>query len=337
MITMFRGRGVWGGLTAVAAGALAAGTLCACSAPDPIDAYLADVRHSAAIPAQSTDGQILLMGAFVCGFSADGNTFAPAVQQAAASEPFVATTRKYCGTVFAQPLTPEQRTRYGLDQVATTLGATPSVAAPVTADKVSIGERFNVIGADHTALGSAAITAIEVDPSCKGAARYTTTPPKPTNGHFIAVQLDVATTAQYDPTAFSYPTGYDFTVTGPDGYTSGQVYSGDLCIADREGFTTPMVASSKYRGWVLLDSPTATGTLTFRPHFAPTTYAGVTIDLPASGAVSASAEPSVTESADDYAQMRADIAAHGGQASNSAESQYLYACQQKTLPPADCP
>jgi hypothetical protein len=224
---------------------------------------------------------------------------------------------------------------------------TPTVTAEPTAPPtdtgpgtgtVSLGERFNIIGRDHEALGSAAFTAIEVDPDCSAAMKKYGDSGKPEHGHFIAVAMDVATTPQLDPQQFNYPTGYDFTITGPDGYTEGGLEASSSCLQDRGTFGTPFAPNRKYKGWVLLDAPAATGTLTFRPHFANQTMnPGITIAIPASGNASAAAEPSVTEDASDFAQMKANIAAHGGQPSNSAESQYLYACEQKTLPADQCP
>ena len=85
------------------------------------------------------------------------------------------------------------------------------------------------------------------------------------------------------------------------------------------------------------EGTTATGSITFRPHFAASSYHGVTVDIPDSGSASAEPEPEITEDPEDWAQMRADIAANGGQPSNSAESQYLWICEQGGLPAADCP
>lgn len=111
-----------------------------------------------------------------------------------------------------------------------------------------------------------------------------------------------------------------------------------ICINDRKTFGTPFSPGSKYRGWVLLDSPTGAGTLTYRPHFADQRLnPGITIAIPVNGSASASAEPAVRENTDDYQQMKANIARHGGQPFNSAESQYLFACQQGTLPKEACP
>jgi hypothetical protein len=203
---------------------------------------------------------------------------------------------------------------------------------------VSLGERFNIIGRDHEALGSAAFTAIEVGPDCSAAAKKYGGTGKPEHGHFIAVAMDVATTAQLDPQQFNYPSGSDFTITGPDGYTEGNLYSGDSCLQDQGTFGTPFVPNRKYKGWVLLDAPAGSGTLTYRSRFSdPILNPGITIAIPASGSASAAAEPSVTEDADDFAQMKANIQANGGEASNGAESQYLYACEMGTLPKEQCP
>lgn len=162
------------------------------------------------------------------------------------------------------------------------------------------------------------------------------------HGHYIAIGLDVQTQQNYNSDSFSYPTGYDFSVTGPDGYTLGQVYADDRCIADRNTFGTPMTPSRKYRGWVLIDSPTTRGTLTFRPHFNRR-WAGAAIPIPTSGKGSAPAQPPRNTSTSDeigesdYTAMRDHIKANNGQPSSAAESQYLYACQTHVLPADQCP
>lgn len=162
----------------------------------------------------------------------------------------------------------------------TTEGATvPEPAGPAAVD---VGESFDVIGKTGATLATVKITGIEVDLNCSAAGQFTGGEiPKPTNGHFVAIAMDVGTTADHTD-ELTYPTAYDFTVTGPDGYTTGDVYTseGDFCLADRERFgAATFVPSSKYRGWLLLDSPAAEGTLTFRPHFL-TASPGVTVKFP---------------------------------------------------------
>jgi hypothetical protein len=175
-----------------------------------------------------------------------------------------------------KPLTEEQQQRYQLTPPSEPAPGAPvePTAAPTPA-KVGLGQRFDVLDDNGVVMGSAAITKIEVAPKCT--TRYGATAPE--KGQFIAIQMDVATSPTYNGDAFSYPTGYDFAVTGPDGYTTGGVYADDLCIADRERFTAPMQANGKYRGWILIDSPASDGSLTFRPHFARI-WPGVTVDLP---------------------------------------------------------
>ncbi len=111
-------------------------------------------------------------------------------------------------------------------------------------------------------MGSAAVTEIEIGPTCTTGYGSVAAAKK---GHVIAVKMDVATSPTDNPGASSCPTGYDFAATGPVGYTTNGVHAEGLCIADRELFTGPTQANSKNRGWILLDSPAADGSLTFRP------------------------------------------------------------------------
>jgi hypothetical protein len=262
-------------LAAVAIGAALVTAGCANEA-DPLADFLAEAHASGGTEGM-TDGQVVLSGRSVC----DLSELAPQDAEATFGEapgPFVEVALRHCDDL-RKPLTPEQVQRYQLnDPGVGEAGPGEPPAAPTPA-RVALGERFDVLDDSGTVMGSVAITDIEVDPSCQDAQRYSSTPPTPQNGHFIAVHMDVQTSASYRPDTFTYPTGHDFSVTGPDGYTVGQVYADDLCIADREGFGTPMQPNSKYRGWILIDSPVPDGSLTFRPHFNMT-WPGVTIDLP---------------------------------------------------------
>ncbi len=143
---------------------------------------------------------------------------------------------------------------------------------------VPIGQPFPVTDDTGAVMADVTVTAVEVGPPCPSPVPEFLPAPTPVNGTFVAVAMDVATTADYDPAAFSYPSGFDFSVIGADGYTVGQLATAETCLSDRDAFTT-LTASGKFRGWVLLDVPADSMSLTFRPHFA-LTYPGVSIPLP---------------------------------------------------------
>jgi hypothetical protein len=327
-------------LGAITAGGTLAVVATGCASADPLDEYLAAVRAVPSEAAHAPDGQLIISGKMMCEFS-KAAPLSPEAEQDA----FWQAVKPHCATLTA-PFTPEQVQRYEITPGPLGSGATaPPVASgtgSTTPAPVELGKRFDVLDDSGTIMAQVAITDIEVDPNCSEARRYTSTTPTPKNGHFIAIRLDVQTMHTYNKQAFSYPTGYDFTVTGPDGYTEGGVYADDMCIADHDQFDGPMQPSSKYRGWVLIDSPAAQGSITFRPHFA-LTWPGVTVAIPTSGKASVPAEaPRNTDTAPgvgetDYATMRDRIRANGGEPTSRAESQYLFACQQGTLPADVCP
>jgi hypothetical protein len=308
------------GISVAAAIAVAAG----CGSPaDPTAAYLSEARSTGKVPATMNDVELLTTGRLICAAPPEAD---PALAFGETPQEIVDVARRHCADALAS--------------TSETVPASAPAAAPPTPDALKLGRRFDVPDSSGGAvIAQVAITDIQVDPTCT--TKYGTVN-KAKNGHYIAVKLDVQTQQNFDASSFGYPTGYDFSVTGPDGYTQGQVYADGLCIADRDTFGTPMVASSKYRGWVLIDSPATQGTLTFRPHFN-TTWAGATIPIPASGTGSAPAEPPHNTSTSngigetDYPAMRAHIKANNGQPSSPAESQYLYACQTHVLPAEQCP
>lgn len=112
---------------------LSAITGCSMLGPaDPIDQYLDEVRDVAAAQLGSRpsddDGQFntaaLLGAAFTCGLK-DNPHFAQGVQESIETNPVAKIASKYCDTAFNDPLTDEERARYGI--------RLPGLAAPSSA------------------------------------------------------------------------------------------------------------------------------------------------------------------------------------------------------------
>ena len=152
----------------------------------------------------------------------------------------------------------------------TVAGPPTSVAAPPTSGQVaagpthvSVGQQFDVVSPRSGDQALVTFVAIEPNPVCT--TRYGQ--PDAPKGHYVAVEMDVQTAATLDKQEFGYPTGYDFTETKPDGYTTSNLYAQDTrCIENRDKIGV-MNRASKYRGWVLLDVTNLGSTLTFQPHF----------------------------------------------------------------------
>lgn len=91
----------------------------------------------------------------------------------------------------------------------------------------------------------------------------------PENGHFVAVDLRVATAPELAQASNSYFTisSYDFSFIGADGLTvDGDfgTFAAYSCIEDQ--FTSEELRpGSQYAGTLVLDLPEASGTLIYRP------------------------------------------------------------------------
>lgn len=107
------------------------------------------------------------------------------------------------------------------------------------------------------------VDAITVDPDCNSG--Y----PQPAeNGHLIAISLRAATSAELTPDAFVSFSASDFKVIGPDGLTvsslgTAAAYS---CLDQADMFEPgPLGPGQQYAGQIVVDSPTATGSLVYAP------------------------------------------------------------------------
>lgn len=141
--------------------------------------------------------------------------------------------------------------------------------------EVKLGETFPVpsANAEGVTLANVTISQVEADPVCHP--QFADPSPK---GHRLAVEMIVETTTAYTDRELTYPTAYDFSLTGADGFTDANLYPDEgFCLTGRATFS-PLLPSRKYRGWVLLDTSTTNGELTFRPHFM-TALSGWTIKI----------------------------------------------------------
>lgn len=104
------------------------------------------------------------------------------------------------------------------------------------------------------------VDSVTVDPECTSGFAN-----PPDNGHFIGINLRVATSAEYPPDYYATFTAADFSVIGPDGLTvddvQGQAY---LCLGPA-GFTQDLIGpGQQYAGTVVIDSPATSGTLVYK-------------------------------------------------------------------------
>jgi hypothetical protein len=97
----------------------------------------------------------------------------------------------------------------------------------------------------------------------------------PQNGHFVALDIRASTTETYpaDQLVFAMNPA-DFSLVGPDGVTISNIATAPTysCISydDPSVFPSDMfVPASQYRGTVILDIPSTTGTLIYTPMGKP--------------------------------------------------------------------
>lgn len=243
---------------------IAAGAGVACATPHSPEGYIADIRDvmPEADGASISDDQLIGTGRMMCAYPESLNTTVAGTDAAPEYVEYTKITATSCDVLGSAP-TP------GVPS-----GPTPA-AAP---QRVGPNERFDVYGGNGVKVADIAFTKIDVDSNCSAASKYGGSG-KPERGHFIAVTMDVATTPEYTADAMSYPTAYDFTITGPDGYAETSLdASTAYCVDFDDTFNAPLTAASKYRRTVLLDAKNGTGELSFRPHFNQT-WPGVTIPL----------------------------------------------------------
>lgn len=195
-------------------------------------------------------------------------------------------------------------------QPAAAPNAPVAQALPPQPVHVALGQTFEIPDATGRTSVRASFDAIEVDPVCT--TKYGSVD-APQRGHYIAVKMTAETTPAYDgnaPGALGYPSAYDFQARGTDGVGDTGVYphgAADLCIADRDHFSGPFMANTKYRGWVLLEATPAAGTLSFRPHFA-TFLPGWVVDYaPAPGSQPAVPVAEPTKAANNCSLNPADM------------------------------
>ncbi|MFC4950107.1 hypothetical protein [Pseudonocardia sp. GCM10023141] len=106
---------------------------------------------------------------------------------------------------------------------------------------------------------------ITVDPKCTSQFAG-----KPQNGHLVQMDVRVETTPDM-PTNTGYSINpYSFSAIGPDGVTEPSVVSGVSfsCLAPNTHLPAQFAPASKYRGSLVLDVSSPTGTLIFSPSFS---------------------------------------------------------------------
>jgi len=171
--------------------------------------------------------------------------------------------------------------------------STPVVTGPIP---VTLGTPFTVADATGVKQGDVTFTAVTVDVKCS--TLYGTA--KPPKGHYLAISSTISTSPNITFNGLGAPNGYDFSVITPDGFTQSANTDETVCLTNEETFSaSTLQPNSKYKGTTLLDVPSTSGTLIFRPHFQ-TTLPGWSLKYPAgSGGASngtAGASPTATAS-----------------------------------------
>jgi hypothetical protein len=143
--------------------------------------------------------------------------------------------------------------------VVTTPAADPRLSERGLLPK-QIGQEAGIRNDDGTVPVRFTITAAEADPQCQGrpggvyAEQMT-----PSRGHFVRLTVDVTTGPGYDTNDAPFAS---LTWVDPGGYTHDQLrtWNASLCEGD-DGLPTAMGPGQRYRGVIVLDVPTTTGTL----------------------------------------------------------------------------
>lgn len=125
-----------------------------------------------------------------------------------------------------------------------------------------LGEEGGITNSDGEDAFRFAIDAITPDYQCTGQFSEA-----PENGHFVAIDLRVAT-GNMDEIGYFMINPNDFKFIGPDGLTFSNVatmatYS---CLPDNEQFSSdPLGPGQQYAGRMVFDLPAPTGVLIYRP------------------------------------------------------------------------
>ncbi|WP_415395230.1 hypothetical protein ACMTN4_07620 [Rhodococcus globerulus] len=107
---------------------------------------------------------------------------------------------------------------------------------------------------------------IEQDPKCTTKYGKTDKP----SGTYVAVKMQVETTANHNENEFMRTTSRDFSEITPDGFTKSADNNEFNCLANRAGFDKVFQPASKYEGWVLLDISDPASQISYLPQYAPT-------------------------------------------------------------------
>lgn len=152
----------------------------------------------------------------------------------------------------------------------------PSVATPsetAAAETQAVNERGNVVMqlGEEAQLGEAGgetMVAFTVDSIAPPPQCEFVEPPE--NGHLVALQMRVSTSAELSDTFLILPA--DFSFVGADGVTVSNLdtFPAFSCLDPGQQLTQdPLSPASQYVGAVVLDVPAPTGTIIYRPTMAP--------------------------------------------------------------------
>ena len=152
----------------------------------------------------------------------------------------------------------------------------PAVAAatPTSTAAPGTNERGNLVKAPGETAGwgvtnddlsvKFVVDKITVDPKCTS--QFAS---KSENGHLVQLDIRVETTATMPTNAGYSMNPYSWSAIGPDGVTESSLTTAATfsCLDSKAQLPVDFSPASKYRGSIMLDTSSTTGTLIFRPAF----------------------------------------------------------------------
>jgi len=272
------------GLCATAVGALAALTVTACAGGDPLDDYLADMRATGA-PAEVSDASLIVSGQYLCDAVGTGEIDPTTV---GTEDPgSFGAALEYCDTAFAQPLSDEQRQRYGVAAFLAQSGfGDAGMAGEMAGEGVpdetdaALGEGFTERGNEEAEVGVeiesfgppmagepsqwVTVNSIEEHTGACPAAADGRPVDEPENGTFYKVEMTVRNGAAYDAQQSAYYPGtapsFDYVTTSGAAFDEVGTLPAFYCSGDDAPFYD-LAPGRTYTGTVWVDLPDEPGYL----------------------------------------------------------------------------
>ncbi len=148
---------------------------------------------------------------------------------------------------------------------STKVGNAAEPSAPAGPTQAEFSVPVTIVAPMDRTLGTVTFLEIETTPHCTKKYGKIQKP----KGIYVAVKMQVETTANHNENEFMRTTGRDFSEITPAGITKSADSNEYNCLEERDEFDTSLQPSSKYEGWVLLDVSDRNSKLSYLPQYAP--------------------------------------------------------------------